>query len=65
MVAAPHQMTVLHLAILGGHLDVVQYLVGAGADMNTKAHKGVSERDYTTDSELFHQRHLVNECFTD
>ena len=49
-------MIPIHLAALGGHLDVVKYLVGAGADLNAKVLNGVSEQDCTTDCGLFHQK---------
>ena len=36
-------MTPLHLAAEGGDVDTVQYLVGAGGDINIKDGVGVSE----------------------
>ena len=40
---SPHQMTSLHFAALGGHVDTVRYLVDKGADTNIKDGHGVSE----------------------
>ena len=36
-----HQMTCLHLAFEGGHMNTVKYLVDKGADINTKDDRGV------------------------
>ena len=46
---SPHQATPLHLASQNGHLDTVQHLVGAGANLYIKDDAGVSECDYSTD----------------
>ncbi|KAF9238532.1 ankyrin repeat-containing domain protein, partial [Melanogaster broomeanus] len=34
--------TALHIAVSAGHLDVVQELVGAGADVNQRNDKGLT-----------------------
>ena len=49
-------MTPLHYAAAEGHVDIVQYLVGAGGDINIKDGRGVSEYDFSTDCGLLHQR---------
>ena len=35
-------VTVLHVAALGGHLEVVKYLVGQGADVNATSDEGIT-----------------------
>ena len=37
-----HQMTCLHVAVEGGHMNTVKYLVDQGVDINTKDDHGVS-----------------------
>ena len=37
-----HQMTPLHVAAERGHFKIVQFLVGEGADVNTKDNSGVN-----------------------
>lgn len=43
-----HQMTPLHMAVEGKHLDTVKYLVGQGADTNVKDNYGVSKETVAT-----------------
>ena len=38
-----HQCTPLLWAVLGGHVDIVMYLVEQGADINIKEDGGVGE----------------------
>jgi len=56
LVSFPHQMTPLHKAAERGHVDAVELLLQAGADVNIKDNDGVSEYDYSTDCGLLHQR---------
>ena len=51
---SPHQITPLHWAAEKGHVNVVQYLLEKGANMNIKEWKegGVSQSDCTTDHGL-------------
>ena len=44
---SPHQMTPLHRAAGGGHVDIVEYLLGVGGDIHSKDRSGVSEGDYS------------------
>ena len=37
-----YQMTYLHVAVEGGHMNTVKHLVDKGADINTKDDHGVS-----------------------
>jgi len=37
-----NQMTCLHVAVEGGHMNTLRYLVDQGADINTKDNRGVS-----------------------
>ena len=46
---SPNQDTPLHLAVLNGHTDTVQYLTEKGADINIKDNDGVSESDCNAD----------------
>jgi len=41
-------MTYLHLAVKGGHMKTVKYLVEKEADINIKDDHGVSVWDYTS-----------------
>ena len=41
-------MTLLHMAAEGGHLNIVEYLVGKGANKNVENLSKVSIRDCTT-----------------
>ena len=43
LVPSPHQWTPLHCAAGGGHVDIMQYLVDAGGEINIKDVEGVSE----------------------
>ena len=56
LLPSPHQVTPLHNAAAGVHVDTVRYLVGAGGDINIKDGRGVSEQDCSTDCGLLHQR---------
>ena len=40
------QVTPLHMAAQGGHLNVVEYLVGSKAEMDVKENAGVSIQIY-------------------
>ena len=40
---SPNQMTPLHRAAVGGHVDTVQYLIKAGSDIHSKAVDGVRD----------------------
>ena len=42
-VLSPHQMSPLHLAADKGHLDIVNYLIMMGAQVDSKDVRGVSE----------------------
>ena len=42
-VLSPHQMSPLHWAADGGHVDTVRCLVEKGAKINSKDEKGVSK----------------------
>ena len=39
-----HQMTPLHMAVEGKHLDTVKYLVNQRADINVQDNIGVSKK---------------------
>ena len=43
LVSSPHQMSPLHWAAREGHVDTVEYLVGARGDINITDDGGVSE----------------------
>ena len=53
---SPHQMTPLHRAAGGGHVDIVEYLIRMGGDIHSKDRGGVSEGDYSAYCGLLHQR---------
>ena len=40
---SPHQWTPLHSAAFNNRVDVMQYLIGVGADLSIKDNSGVSE----------------------
>ena len=51
-------MTLLHMAAEKGHLDIVKYLVGKGANKNMKNLSKVSIRDCTTKQIPTHRGHF-------
>ena len=56
LVSSPEQETPLHKAANWDRVGAVDYLIQAGADVNIKNNFGVSEKDYTTNCGLIHQR---------
>ena len=54
-----HQMTYLHLAFEGGHMNTVKYLVDKRADINTKYHRGVCVWTYSTKNRFFENKNLL------
>ena len=45
---SPHQWTALLVAAERGHIDIVRYLVGQGADINIKDKNGVIIASHVT-----------------
>ena len=51
-VNSSHQITPLHFAAGGGHVDTVRCLVDKGADIELKDESDVSPWEYTADCKL-------------
>ena len=43
LVSSPHQVTPVHEAAREGHVRALEYIIEAGADVNIKDDRGVSE----------------------
>ena len=56
-------MTTLHVAAERGRFEIVKYLVGKGAGIDTKDDAGVSILDYNTDcNSLFKILYICCQC---